>query len=40
MGEAVDIEANTREKSQNIGLVTEVASSSLFENRGSVGYHF
>ena len=39
MGEVVDEEANAREESPNVGLVTEVASSSLFGNGGSVGYH-
>ena len=35
----MDVEANMREESPNAGLVTEVASSSLFRNGGSVGYH-
>ena len=39
MGEAVDVEANACEESPNVGLVTEVSSSSLFGNGGSVGYH-
>ena len=37
--EAVDIETNTRKESPNVGLITEVASSSLFRDGDSVSYH-
>lgn len=37
--EVVHIETNTRKESPNVGLITEVASSSLFRDGDSVSYH-